>query len=257
MCITSFIQREGDSAITSLPTWPNSSFCWILTLKNINKNKWFYPFWSHLQQVANNALWGCYTVQSIVWFFCPGVATNTNPKLNRRSEDLTAETAGDEGGTQDAAPHDFWETWAWTTPVKPYPEPLPTIAASCWTHWYSLVPGAGYLFISTSPMETFRFDKGEKSNSASFDRGRLIFIRDRMAHFYLFSSWKSKKWEVKPASPWQPLQRGVLSRWRGVIMELKFSACSHSRWDFCFVFPRFFSLGPVRCGLVHFSGVER
>lgn len=126
----------------------------------------------------------------------------------------------------------------------------PSTMATATSHRCSLIP---VLVIYTFLCRLWKHSgltKG-KSNSASFDWGRLIFIRDRMAHFYLFSSWKSKKWEVKPASPWQPLQRGFLSRWRGVIMELKFLPV-HSRWAFCFVFPCFFPLGPARCGPVDF-----
>lgn len=120
----------------------------------------------------------------------------------------------------------------------------PCTVATATSHGCSLMP---VLVIYTFLCRLWKHSgltKG-KSNSACFDWGRLIFIRDRMAHFYLFSSWKSKKWEVKPASPWQPLQRGFLSRWRGVIMELKFLPV-HSRWAFCFVFPCCFPLGPCK-----------
>lgn len=154
--------------------------------------------------------------------------------------------------------------WHLVTTRKPGHGPL-LLSPSCHSHWciplnlWMLLSARYQLFINFFvTYGNIQVWQRGKSDLVSFDKGRLIFIWDRMAHFYLFSSWKSKKWEVKPASPWQPLQRGFLSRWRGVIMELKFLpvlvATGLFVLFFSFVWFVGFFLGSVRCGLVRFSG---
>lgn len=48
----------------------------------------------------------------------------------------------------------------------------------------------------------------------------------------------------------------VFEQMKGSDNGAEVSARSRSRWAFCSVSPCFFSLGPVRCGPMHFSGAE-
>lgn len=197
-------------------------------LKNINKKKWFYPFWSHLQRAANNVLWGRYTVQSIVWFFCRRAVRNTNPMLSWLSEDLTTEMER-KCGTME--PCDLWETWAWTTLAKPYLQHSPT-APSCRIHQWCSAPVI-YFRVTYGNVQVWQ--RGKKAIQRLLTEGGWFSFETEWLIFTFLAPGRVKSERSNLHHHDNPCSE-EFEQMKGSDNGAEVSACSHRRWDFCFSF---------------------